>query len=67
MRVCIASCSVQNDVIHEGRIEAQSPQLRESDPTFWILNAVQGVRAASPAPTPAPALVVPSAAYQPLS
>lgn len=49
-----------------GRVQTQSPQLRESDPTFWILNAVQGVRATPPTPTPAPGLV-PSAAYQPLS
>ena len=26
----------------------QSPQLRESDPTFWILKGVAGTRAASP-------------------
>lgn len=63
MRVCIASWSTQDQCAPRSRVQIQSPQLRESDPTFSILKAVQGV---PPAPTPAPALV-PSAAYQPLS
>jgi hypothetical protein len=29
-------------------VQTQSPQLRESEPTFWILNAVLGIRAAPP-------------------
>lgn len=48
-----------------GRVQTQSPQLRESDPTFWILNAVRGIRATPSTPTRAPALL-PSAACQPL-
>jgi len=39
----------------------QSPQLRESDPTFWILNAVLGIRATPPTPISVPL------AYQGLS
>jgi hypothetical protein len=33
--------------VHDAR-SAQSLQLRESDPTFWILNAALGIRVASP-------------------
>jgi ABC-type methionine transport system permease subunit len=40
-----------------GQVQTQSPQLRESDPTFWILNAVVGICATPPTPILAPALV----------
>jgi hypothetical protein len=30
------------------RTQIQSPQLRESDPTFWILNPVLGIGATPP-------------------
>ena len=61
-----AYVSPQNRCAPWGRVQTQSPQLRESDPTSWILNAVQGICATPSTPAPAAALV-PSTAYQPLS
>ena len=45
LHACNADGSLEN---RASWVQTQSPQLRESEPTFWILNAVLGIRVAPP-------------------